>query len=185
MLRDQGNLAAALDAYKASLAMPRRLAKADPGNAGWQRDLSRVAQQDRRRAARPGQSAAALEGYNASLAIAERLAKADPGNAGWQRDLSVSHNNDRRRAAGPGHLAAALDVIGLARHPRALPRPTLAMPAGSMSLALSHGRIGDVLRKQGNLPPALDANGLARHHRASGQSRPWQCRLAAPPVGVA
>ena len=31
---------AALDSYKAALAIRDRLAKADPGNAGWQRDLS-------------------------------------------------------------------------------------------------------------------------------------------------
>ena len=37
---EQGSLPAALDSYKASLAIADRLAKADPGNAGCQRDLS-------------------------------------------------------------------------------------------------------------------------------------------------
>ena len=32
----QGDLAAALASYQASLAIAERLAKADPGNAGWQ-----------------------------------------------------------------------------------------------------------------------------------------------------
>jgi hypothetical protein len=36
----QGDLAAALTSYQADLAIAERLAKADPGNAGWQRDLS-------------------------------------------------------------------------------------------------------------------------------------------------
>jgi len=36
----QGSLPAALDSHKASLAIADRLAKADPGNAGCQRDLS-------------------------------------------------------------------------------------------------------------------------------------------------
>jgi hypothetical protein len=36
----QGDLAAALTSYRASLAIRGRLAQADPGNAGWQRDLS-------------------------------------------------------------------------------------------------------------------------------------------------
>jgi hypothetical protein len=36
----QGDLAAALQAYRDSLGIRERLAKADPGNAGWQRDLS-------------------------------------------------------------------------------------------------------------------------------------------------
>ena len=35
----QGDLPAALTSYRASLAILERLAKADPGNAGWQRDL--------------------------------------------------------------------------------------------------------------------------------------------------
>jgi hypothetical protein len=36
----QGNLGAALTSYQASLTIAERLAKSDPGNAGWQRDLS-------------------------------------------------------------------------------------------------------------------------------------------------
>jgi hypothetical protein len=37
--RAQGDLAAALTSYQASLAIRERLAKADPGNAGWQRAI--------------------------------------------------------------------------------------------------------------------------------------------------
>ena len=40
MLVAQGNLAAALDSYKASLGIFEKLAKADPGNTGWQHDVS-------------------------------------------------------------------------------------------------------------------------------------------------
>ena len=40
MLVAQGNLPEALKSYQAGLAIADRLAKADPGNAGWQRDLS-------------------------------------------------------------------------------------------------------------------------------------------------
>ena len=36
----QGNLPEALKSYRDSLAIADRLAKADPGNADWQRDLS-------------------------------------------------------------------------------------------------------------------------------------------------
>jgi hypothetical protein len=38
--RQRGNLDAALASYRDSLAIADRLAKSDPGNAGWQRDLS-------------------------------------------------------------------------------------------------------------------------------------------------
>ena len=36
----QGDLAGALKSYRDGLAISDRLAKSDPGNAGWQRDLS-------------------------------------------------------------------------------------------------------------------------------------------------
>ena len=40
VLGDQGNLPAALDAFKAAVAIKERLATADPGNAFWQRRLA-------------------------------------------------------------------------------------------------------------------------------------------------
>jgi hypothetical protein len=56
MWRTSGNLAAALTSYQASLAIAGRLAKADPGNAGWQRELAlsygRVANIEARQGAR-------------------------------------------------------------------------------------------------------------------------------------
>ena len=58
------------------LAIAERLAKADPGNAGWQRDLSvshnKIGDVQREQ----GDLAAALTSYRASLAIAERLGSA-------------------------------------------------------------------------------------------------------------
>ena len=67
--------------------MRRRLAEADPSNAGWQRDLSvsliRIAllkeQQDGRSEALPHAEEA--------LTITERLAVLDPSNAAWQKDV--------------------------------------------------------------------------------------------------
>ena len=40
VLRDQGNLVAALNTHHDSLSIRQKLANQDPGNAGWQRDLS-------------------------------------------------------------------------------------------------------------------------------------------------
>jgi tetratricopeptide (TPR) repeat protein len=76
----------------ASLAIGERLAKADPGNAGWQRDLSVSHDNIGDVQQAQGNLAAALTSYQASLAIRYRLAKADPGNAGWQRDLALSYS---------------------------------------------------------------------------------------------
>src|SRR5262249_16455279 len=39
---EQGDLVGALTSYRESLAIRERLAQSDPGNAGWQRDLSVV-----------------------------------------------------------------------------------------------------------------------------------------------
>src|SRR5260370_4864213 len=72
-------------------ALFRSLAKADPGNAGWQRDLSVSYNKVGDVLVGQGNLQEALQAYRDSLAIFERLANADPGNAGWQRDLSVSY----------------------------------------------------------------------------------------------
>jgi hypothetical protein len=88
VLRDQGDLPAARESYRASLAIRERLAKTDPGNAYWQRDLAwshyKIGDALRNRRA-------ALESYRASLAVRERLANADPANGGWQYDLGISN----------------------------------------------------------------------------------------------
>ena len=91
MQRAQGDLAEALKSYRDSLAIRERLAKSDPSNAGWQRDLSvsYINVGDVQKA--QGDLAGALKSYRDNLAIAERLAKSDPTNAGWQRDLALSY----------------------------------------------------------------------------------------------
>ncbi len=105
MLTDQGNLPEALKAYRDSLAIRERLAKADPANAGLQRDLSVAYDKVGDVLKAQGDLTEALKAYRDGLAIRERLAKADPGNAGWQRDLSVSYKKvamcSRHRANWP------------------------------------------------------------------------------------
>jgi tetratricopeptide (TPR) repeat protein len=86
----RGNLAASLATYRDAGAIFERLAKSDPGNAGWQRDLSVSFNRVGDVLVAQGQLPEALKAFKDSLAIFERLAKSDPGNAGWQRDLAVS-----------------------------------------------------------------------------------------------
>jgi tetratricopeptide (TPR) repeat protein len=88
LLLAQGDLAGALESYRESLAVRRRLAEADPSNAGWQRDLSVSQERIADVQLAQGDLAGALESYRESLAVSRRLAEADPSNAGWQRDLS-------------------------------------------------------------------------------------------------
>jgi tetratricopeptide (TPR) repeat protein len=86
----QGNLPEALKSYKDSLAIRDRLAKSDPGNMDWQRDLSisygRVGGVQEAQ----GDLSEALKTFRDGLAIRDRLAKSDPGDSGLQRDLSAS-----------------------------------------------------------------------------------------------
>jgi tetratricopeptide (TPR) repeat protein len=104
----KGDLPAALTSYEAGLAIAERLAKSDPGNASWQRDLSVSLNRIGDVQMALGDSPAALPSYEAGLAIAERLAKSDPGNASWQRDLSVSLNRIGDVQLKKGDLPAAL-----------------------------------------------------------------------------
>ena len=108
MLAAQGEGAAALTAYRASLAIRERLAQQDPNNAEWQRDLTVSHDRIGDMLAAQGEGAAALTAYRASLAIRERLAQQDPNNAEWQRDLSVSHDRIGDMLAAQGEGAAAL-----------------------------------------------------------------------------
>ena len=114
-----GDLARAREAAEESLAIMRKLAAADPGNAGWQRDLSVSLEKVGDVRLATGDRAGALAAYEESLAITRKLAAADPGNAGWQRDLSVSLNKvgDVRLAAGdrPGALAAYEESLAIRR----------------------------------------------------------------------
>ena len=84
----QGNLPAALTSYQASLAIRERLAKADPGNAGWQRDLAlsygRVATVEAQQGARDD----ALEALRARTGNHSRLSQQSPDNATLPNDLA-------------------------------------------------------------------------------------------------
>jgi hypothetical protein len=73
----RGNARPALESFRASLSIAERLAKADPGNAEWQRDLSVSHERIGDGLRAQGDLSAALESYKADLAIAERLAMAD------------------------------------------------------------------------------------------------------------
>ena len=135
-----------------------RLAKADPGNAGWQRDLSVSYDKIGDVLVAQGNLPEALKSFRDSLAITDRLAKADPGNAGWQRDLSVSYEQDRRRAGGAGRSAGGAEI--LPRRPRHRRPAGQGRPRQRRLAARSVGvyeKIGDVLVAQGNLPEALKA----------------------------
>ena len=92
-----------------------RLAKADPGNAGWQRDLSVSYNKIGEVLVAQGNLPEALKSFRDSLAIRDRLAKADPGNAGWQRDLSVSYAKLANAYRTAGQLPQAREQLTAGR----------------------------------------------------------------------
>jgi len=84
----QGNLPEALKSFRDSLAIRDRLAKADPDNAGWQRDLALSHGRVTTVLARQGERAKALEGFQAGRAIIARLKERSPDNATLPKDLA-------------------------------------------------------------------------------------------------
>jgi tetratricopeptide (TPR) repeat protein len=86
----QGDGPAALRAYQEGLAIAEALAKRDPANTAWQRDLSVSHDRIGDVLVAQGDGPAALRAYQEGLAIAEALAKRDPANTAWQVDVAVS-----------------------------------------------------------------------------------------------
>ena len=84
----QGDLAGALKSYRDSLAIADRLAKSDPGNAGWQRDLSVSYGKLADVYLKSRQPAAAQKALAAGRDIVARLVANFPDWAQWKQDLA-------------------------------------------------------------------------------------------------
>ena len=156
--RTQGNLPEALKSFRDGLAIRDRLARADPGNVGWQRGLSvsydcvgdvLVAQ---------GNLPEALKSFRDGLAIRDRLARSDPGNAGWQRDLSVSYDRIGGVLEAQGNLPEALKSFheGVAIADR-LARAHPGDADWQRGLAVSNAHLADVYRRSDDPDNALAA----------------------------
>ena len=109
--RQRGKLPEALRSYRDGLAIAARLAQSDPGNAGWQRDLSVSDEKIGNVLVAQGNLPEALRSYRDGLAIRARLAQSDPGNAGWQRDLSVSYAKMATVMGKAGDVAGAAEAL--------------------------------------------------------------------------
>jgi tetratricopeptide (TPR) repeat protein len=149
------SLGQALMAYLDGLALAEDLAKADPGNAGWQLDLSVSQEKIGNVLAEQGKLQAARNAYQASLAIRERLAGAH--SAGWQRGLSASRIGVADIMQAQGDASGTLEDCRAAHE--IFKRLVKADPGNAQcqrGLSVSHSRIGDVMRTQGRLPEALE-----------------------------
>jgi tetratricopeptide (TPR) repeat protein len=152
-----GDLASARAAADESLAIARKLAAADPGNAR-QHDLSVSLHNvgDVRLAA--GDRAGAFAAYDEGLAIMRKLAAADPGNQDWQRDLGVGLNRigDVRLAAGDRVDALAAYDEGLAIM-RELAAADPTKNGWQLDLSVSLDKVGEVRLLAGDRAGALAA----------------------------
>ena len=83
----QGSLPEALKAYRDGLAIRDRLARADPGNAGWQRDLSVSYSKIGAIFRKTGDRTNAMKALEQGQTIMVRLTQASPDNARWKQDL--------------------------------------------------------------------------------------------------
>ena len=103
----QGELAATLTSYQAALAIRERLAKADPGNAGWQRDLAVLRNKIGDVKVAQGELTAALTSYQAALVIAEvwrKRTRAMPAGSATTRSPTIrSAMSGWRRASSRRH----------------------------------------------------------------------------------
>ena len=112
---DQDHLQAALESFRASLAIRERLVKVDPGNADWQRDLfvahSRIGNVLRDQ----GNLAAALANHRAALAVAESLSQSRPRYVRSQLDLYFAYVSVAGIEARMGERGRALDAFKAAR----------------------------------------------------------------------
>ncbi len=154
----QGEGPGALRAYQEGLVIAETLAKRDPANTEWQRDLSVSHNHIGDVLLAQGDGPGALRAYQVCLEIAETLAKWDPANTEWQRDLFISQSKvaDVLRAQGDGP-AALLAYQQVLITNEALAKRDPANTQWQRDLSISHNIIGDVLMAQDNDPGALRA----------------------------
>jgi tetratricopeptide (TPR) repeat protein len=160
----RGDLAAAFKSYSEGLAIAERLAKSDPGNTEWQRNLSVCFNRIGEVQMNQGNLAAALRSYREGQAIAEGLVQSDPGNAERQRELSAFLDKigdvETRQGDLPGALKSYRDGHAIVD---SLAKSDPGNARWQRDLSVSINEIGNVQAAQGDLSAALRSyrDGLA------------------------
>src|SRR5262249_50735899 len=153
----QGNLPSARQLYERAAAMAEPIAKADPGNAGRQRDLSGAHDRIAIVLGAQGTLPAPCNTYPTPVAIAAAFAQAAPGNPEGQRVLAVSQVKIGQVLVEQGNLPAALQsyrasVAITSRLAKADPGNAEAQRDVGASLNF----VGNVYLAQGKLAEALE-----------------------------
>jgi tetratricopeptide (TPR) repeat protein len=154
----RGNLPVAMAMFQKSLTIAQQVAKAEPDNGDWQRNLSvsynKVAEVQKAQHA----LADALATYRTSLDVIGRLAAAHPDNAEWQRDVTVTQDRigDTQKALGNLPEALAAYQVGLAIRDK-LVKADPNNAGWQRDLSISYSDIADVQLQQKDLPAALSS----------------------------
>ena len=148
--------------YDEARRLALHLTVLDPGNTGWQRDLSVSYNKLGDVAVAQGRLDEAARAYGDGLAIAKKLAAGDTGNTQWQRDLSVSYERLGDVAVAQGKLDEAARAYG---DGLAIRKKLAAGDTGNTrwqrDLSVSYNKLGDVAVAQGKLDEAARAYGDA------------------------
>jgi eukaryotic-like serine/threonine-protein kinase len=158
---DQGKLDDAMESFRQSMGLARRLAARDPANPEWQLGLAYSHYwigylHFVRREVDP-----ALREFAPYVRITERLVAAHPDSARYRLELSYAHGNVASALEAKGDYRGALreNLTNLAVK-QALVARDPANPELRFALATSHNKVGVLQRRLGNLAGALE------HHRA-------------------
>lgn len=89
VLQAQGKLGEAQAAFGENLAISRRLAEADPSNAGWQRELAVELVRFSRIESAPGQRQQRLSRLREARTIFDQLIDPSPDKVDWRRELEI------------------------------------------------------------------------------------------------
>lgn len=153
--RDQGNLEAALEAFRESLSMATSLAERDPLNGAWQKDLGAahfwvgMVRWER------GDITGALEEFRAYREISEAWVAREPESDEWQLELAYGHTNIGNVYEARGDLEAAIEEYRAALEIKeALAGRDPDDTDRQHSLTVTHEDIGGLLENVGRLAEA-------------------------------
>ncbi len=155
-----GRLEEAARAFRDGLVIVKKLAEGDPGNSGWQQDLSISYDGLGEVAVAQGRLEEAARTFGDGLAIAKKLAEGDPTNPEWQRNLLITYDRLGSVAVAQGRLEEGARAF---RNGLAITKKLAACDPGNSEwqrdLSIFCERLGDVAVAQGRLEQAARAFG--------------------------
>jgi tetratricopeptide (TPR) repeat protein len=153
----QGDLAGALQEYRASLAEMQEAAAKDPGNDRRQQDIAKAHRNIGDVLVDRGDLTGALKERQASTVILSLLIVKDPANGSWRNDLAESRRDVGSSLRDLGDLTGAVNEFQASL--KILTKLTTENPDNSgwqRTLAQCQDALGDALVDHGDLAGALE-----------------------------